>query len=152
MKLPRGENVRMTADVKMKEDAPRLARTAIARILLALVASAACGACVAPNTTVHRISVDVQAHPKDLRACVIEAVRGVDGVPGVNPAPQGLEASSVSFRTTLPEVTGVVERAGDEVRVSIEVMAFVEPANFWEFGQSRTKVIADAIVARCGTL
>ena len=121
--------------------------------LLVIAASLSLAACVAPNTTVHRISVDVQANPKDLRACVIEAVRGVDDVPKVNPAPQGLEASSVSFRTTLPEVTGVVERTGgDEVRVSIEVMAFVEPANFWEFGQSRTKVIADAIVARCGAL
>jgi hypothetical protein len=142
----------MTADVTTNEDKPRPVRTAAAKALLAAAASAACAACVAPNTTVHRVSVDVQARPKDLRACVVEAVRGVDGVPGVNPAPGGIEASSVSFRTTLPEVTGVVERAGDEVRVSIEVMAFVEPANFWEFGQSRTKVIADAIVARCGAL
>ena len=121
--------------------------------MLAIAAAATTAACVAPNTTVHRISVDVQAHPKDLRACVVEAIRGVDGVPGVNPPPQGIEASVVSFRTALPEVTGVVEREGaDGVRVSIEVMAFVEPANFWEFGQSRTKIIGDAIVARCGAL
>jgi hypothetical protein len=134
----------------------RLARRRPAGVAAALLAAAAClstTACVAPNTTVHRISVDVRAHPKDLHACVVEAVRGVDGVPGVNPVAQGLEASSVSFRTTLPEVTGVVERAGDDdLRVSVEVMAFVEPANFWEFGQSRTKIIGDAIVARCGAL
>ena len=143
----------MTTVVKMNEDTPSPARTAVAKALLAIAASAACAGCVAPNTTVHRISVDVQANPKDLRACVVEAIRGVDGVPGVNPAPQGIEAASVSFRTTLPEVTGVVERQGaDGVRVSIEVMAFVEPGSFWEFGQSRTKVIADAIVARCGAL
>jgi hypothetical protein len=143
----------MTADVKMNEDKTRPPRAAVAKTLLALAASAAVSACVAPNTTVHRISVDVQARPTDLRACVVEAIRGVDGVPGVNPAPQGIEAASVSFRTTLPEVTGVVERQGaDGVRVSIEVMAFVEPSNFWEFGQSRTKIIADAIVARCGAL
>lgn len=123
-----------------------------AKVLLAVAACLSASACVAPNTTVHRISVDVQAHPKDLRACVVEAIRGVDGVPGVNPAPQGIESDSVSFRTTLPEVSGVVERQGDDVRVSIEVMAFVEPANFWEFGQSRTRIIGDAIVARCGAL
>lgn len=142
----------MTAEAKMIQDQPRPGRIAVLKTLLALAASAACTACVAPNTTVHRISVDVRAHPADLRACVIEAIRGVDGVPGVNPTPQGIEADSVSFRTTLPEVTGVVERQGDDVRVSIEVVAFVEPANFWEFGQSRTKQIADAIGARCGTL
>ena len=131
--------------------AGRASRVALA--MLALAGGAAMTACVAPNTTVHRISVDVNANPKDLRACVVEAVRGVDGVPGVNPAPQGLEADSVSFRTTLPEVSGVVERAGsNDVRVSIEVIAFVEPATFWEFGQSRTKAIGDAIVARCGAL
>ena len=152
MAARRGENVRMTIDVMMNEDKPRLGRAAVARTLLALAVAAAGAGCVAPNTTVHRISVDVQAHPKDLRACVIEAIRGVDGVPGVNPATQGIEAASVSFRTTLPEVTGVVERQGDDVRVSVEVMAFVEPSNFWEFGQSRTKIIADAIVARCGAL
>lgn len=142
----------MTIAVKMNEDRPRRAGSAAVTMLLALVVSAAGSGCAAPNTTVHRISVDVQAHPRDLRACVVEAIRGVDGVPGVNPAPQGLEAASVSFRTTLPEVTGVVERQGDDVRVSIEVMAFVEPANFWEFGQSRTKIIADAIAARCESL
>jgi hypothetical protein len=149
----RGENVSMTADVTMNEDKSRPVRTAAAKALLALVASAACAGCVAPNTTVHRVSVDVQARPKDLRACVAEAIRGVDGVPGLNPQPQGIEASVVSFRTTLPDVTGVVERQdADGLRVSIEVMAFVEPANFWEFGQSRTKTIADAIVERCGDL
>lgn len=135
---------------------PKTARAPASRRAMTLLAIATClsaTGCVAPNTTVHRISVDVPAHPKDLRACVVEAIRGVDGVPGINPAPQGIEAASVSFRTTLPEVTGVVERAsGDDVRVSIEVMAFVEPANFWEFGQSRTKVIGDAIIARCGNL
>lgn len=125
----------------------------IALATLALSGSAALTACVAPNTTVHRISVDVRANPKDLHACVVEAVRGVGGVPGVNPTPQGIESASVSFRTTLPEVTGVVERAGgNDLRVSVEVIAFVEPANFWEFGQSRTKVIGDAIIARCGNL
>jgi hypothetical protein len=124
-----------------------------ALVAVALAGAASMTACVAPNTTVHRISVDVQANPKDLRACVAEAVRGVDGVPGLNPAPQGIEASVVGFRTSLPEVSGVVEREGaDGVRVSIEVMAFVEPASFWEFGQSRTKTIADAIVARCARL
>jgi hypothetical protein len=125
----------------------------VALAAVALGGAASMTACVAPNTTVHRISVDVQASPKDLRACVVEAIRGVDGVPGVNPPRQGIEASVVAFRTTLPEVSGVVEREGpDGVRVSIEVMAFVEPANFWEFGQSRTKIIADAIVARCDGL
>jgi hypothetical protein len=128
----------------------RAARLALAT--LALAGSAAMTACVAPNTTVHRISVDVRAHPKDLRACVAEAVRGIDGVPGLNPAPEGIEAASVSFRTTLPDVTGVVERQGEDVRVSIEVMAFVEPSNFWEFGQSRTKLIGDAIATRCDAL
>ena len=141
--MPSSDNDRMTRHHSL----PRVALAA-----LALAGTTALTACVAPNTTVHRISVDVQAHPKDLHACVVEAVRGVDGVPGVNPAPQGIEAASVSFRTTLPEVSGVVERQGDDVRVSIEVMAFVEPANFWEFGQSRTKIIGDAIVARCGAL
>jgi hypothetical protein len=130
--------------------AVRTARLALAT--LALAGAGAMTACVAPNTTVHRISVDVRAHPKDLRACVAEAIRGVDGVPGLNPAPQGIEAAGVSFRTTLPEVTGVVERQGEDVRVSIEVMAFVEPSNFWEFGQSRTKLIGDAIAARCEAL
>jgi len=130
---------------------PAGGRVALAALVLGGVASMT--ACVAPNTTVHRVSVDVQAHPKDLRACVVEAIRGVDGVPGVNPQPQGIDASVVAFRTALPEVSGVVEREGaDGVRVSIEVMAFVEPANFWEFGQSRTKIIADAIVARCDGL
>jgi hypothetical protein len=125
----------------------------VALAALALGGAASMTACVAPNTTVHRISVDVQANPKGLRACVIEAIRGVDGVPGVNPPPQGVDASGVTFRTTLPAVSGVVEREGaDGVRISIEVMAFVEPANFWEFGQSRTKIIADAIVARCDAL
>lgn len=132
------------------------ARRRASRLARGVLVAAACGAvaaCVAPNTTVHRISVDVQAHPKDLRACVAEAIRGVDGVPGLNPPPQGIEASVVAFRTALPEVTGVVERQdADGVRVSIEVMAFVEPANFWEFGQSRTKTIADAIATRCGAL
>ena len=134
---------------------PRRAHAAgrLLRVAVALAGAASLAACVAPNTAVHRISVDVQAHPKDLRACVAEAIHGVDGVPGLNPAPQGIEASVVAFRTTLPEVTGVVEREGaDGVRVSIEVMAFVEPAGFWEFGQSRTKTIADAIGARCGAL
>lgn len=125
----------------------------VALAALALGGAASMTACVAPNTTVHRISVDVQANPKDLRACVIEAIRGVDGVPGINPPPQGIDASVVAFRTTLPQVSGVVEREGvDGVRVSIEVMAFVEPPNFWEFGQSRTKIVAEAIVARCDGL
>jgi len=125
----------------------------VALAALALGGAASMTACVAPNTTVHRVSVDVQANPKDLRACVIEAIRGVDGVPGINPPPRGVDASAVTFRTTLPEVSGVVECEGaDGLRVSIEVMAFVEPANFWEFGQSRAKIIADAIVARCDGL
>ena len=133
---------------RTEERATRL-RAAIATLALALSVAG----CAAPNVVVHRISVDVQAHPKDLRACVIEAVRGVDGVPGVNPPPQGIEESVVAFRTTLPEVSGVVEREGaDGVRVSIEVMAHVEPANFWEFAQSRTRIIGDAIVARCTAL
>jgi hypothetical protein len=50
-------------------------------------------------------------------------------------------------------VSGEVERQGaDGVRVSIEVMARVEPSNFWEFAQPRAKAIGDAIVARCGAL
>jgi hypothetical protein len=141
----------ISIEFKNGKAAGRTPRAVLA--LLALAGAAAMTACVAPNTIVHRISVDVQAHPKDLRACVVEAIRGVDGVPGLNPPPQGIEESVVAFRTSLPEVTGVVEREGaDAVRVSIEVMAFVEPATFWEFGQSRTKIIGDAIVARCGAL
>jgi len=125
----------------------------VALASLAFAATLSAAGCVAPNTTVHRVSVDVQAHPKDLRACVAEAIRGVDGVPGLNPPPQGIEASSVAFRTTLPEVSGVVERDGaDGLRVSFEVMAFVEPGNFWDFAQPRARTIADAIVARCGAL
>ena len=101
----------------------------------------------------HRVSVDVQAHPKDLRACVIEAIRGIDGVPGVNPPSNGIEQSFVGFRTTLPYVSGEVERQGaDGVRVSIEVMQHVEPDNFWSFAQPRAQAIGDAIVARCGAL
>jgi len=138
---------------RTKNGAARRALLHIAQATLVIATVAPMAACVAPNTTVHRVSVDVQARPKDLRACVAEAIRGVDGVPGLNPPPQGIDESVVAFRTTLPEVTGVVEREGaDGVRISIEVMAFVEPANFWEFGQSRTKIIADAIVARCDAL
>ena len=142
-----GENEPMVTTLARTEERATRLRAAIATLALAVAG------CTAPNVVVHRISVDVPAHPKDLRACVVEAIRGVDGVPGVNPPPQGIEASAVAFRTTLPEVSGVVERQGaDGVRVSIEVMAFVEPANFWEFAQSRTRIIGDAIAARCAAL
>lgn len=138
---------------RTKNGAARRALLHIAQATLVIATVAPMAACVAPNTTVHRVSVDVQARPKDLRACVAEAIRGVDGVPGLNPPPQGIDESVVAFRTTLPDVTGVVEREGaDGVRVSFEVMAFVEPSNFWEFAQARAKVIADAIGARCGAL
>jgi hypothetical protein len=143
---------RMTSfEFKRTQARRRASRIAVAALVVA--GCAASTACVAPNTTVHRVSVDVQAQPKDLRACVAEAIRGIDGVPGLNPPPQGIDESVVAFRTTLPEVTGVVEREGaDGVRVSFEVMAFVEPSNFWEFAQSRAKAIGDAIVVRCGAL
>ena len=125
--------------------------------IVRLAAAAACALCAGcifiPNDVVHRISVDVKANPKDLRACVIEATRGIDGVPGVNPPSGGVEQSLVEFRTTLPYVSGEVEREGtDSVRVSIEVNAHVEPANFWDFAQPRTRAIGDAIVAKCGAL
>ena len=121
--------------------------------LLAIAAAAACASCEAPIDMVHRVSVDVQAHPKDLRACVIEAIKGVDGVQGINPPSGGIEQSLVEFRTTLPYVSGEVEREGtDGVRVSIEVLSRVEPDNFWQFAQPRAKAIGDAIVARCGAL
>jgi|GEM_PF-1067852 len=137
-------------ECKSAPAAGRVPRLALALLAIAAVSTSAC---VAPNTTVHRVSVDVKAHPKDLRACVAEAIRGVDGVPGLNPPPQGIEESVVSFRTTLPEVSGVVERDGaDGLRVSFEVIAFVEPGNFWDFAQPRAKAIADAIVAKCGVL
>jgi len=120
--------------------------------LLAVPACLACTGCQAPIDVVHRISVDAHANPKDLRACVVEAIRGVDGVPGINPPSGGAEQALVTFRTTLPEVSGEVERAGDGVRVTIEVMARVEPANFWQFAQTRTQAISDAMAARCGAL
>ena len=122
--------------------------------LSAIVACALCAGCIfIPIDTVHRVSVDVKANPKDLRACVVEATRGIDGVPGVNPPSGGLEQSLVEFRTTLPYVSGEVEREGaDGVRVSIQVAAHVEPANFWDFAQPHAKAIGDAIVARCAGL
>jgi len=121
--------------------------------LLAVAAAAACASCEAPIDMEHRVSFDVQAHPKDLRACVVEAIRGIDGVPGVNPPSSGIEQSFVGFRTTLPYVSGEVERVGaDSLRVSIEVMQHVEPDNFWSFAQPRAQAIGDAIVARCGAL
>ena len=121
--------------------------------LLATATAVSCAGCMAPIDMEHRISVDVQANPKDLRACVIEAIRGVDGVPGVNPPSSGIEQSVVGFRTTLPYVSGEVERQEPNgVRVSIEVMQHVEPDNFWSFAQPRAKAIGDAIVARCGAL
>jgi hypothetical protein len=131
----------------------RLARTALSA--LAVGGALSCGGCMMmiPNDVVHRVSVDARAHPKDLRACVVEAIRGVDGVPGVNPPVGGDEQSLVAFRTVLPEVSGEVERQGDDgVRVSIETVAHREPANFWQFAQLRAQVIADAIAARCGAL
>jgi hypothetical protein len=122
--------------------------------LLAAAAGALCAGCIfIPNDVVHRVSVDVKANPKDLRACVVEATKGVDGVPGVNPPSGGVEQSLVEFRTTLPYVSGEVEREGaDGVQVTIQVAAHVEPGNFWDFAQSRTRTIGDAIVARCGGL
>jgi len=120
---------------------------------MAAAAAIACAGCAAPIDMVHRVSVDVPAHPKDLRACVIEAVRGIDGVPGVDAPAEGMEQTLVAFRTTLPYVSGEVERQGtDGVRVSIEVLSRVEPDNFWAFAQPRAKAIGDAIVARCGSL
>ena len=124
-----------------------------ALLALALALAMACAGCAAPIDMVHRVSVDVQAHPKDLRACVGAAIRGVDGVPGLNPPSTGAEQSLVGFRTTLPYVSGEVERQGAEsVRVSIEVLSRVEPDNFWSFSQPRVQAIGDAIVARCGAL
>jgi hypothetical protein len=112
-----------------------------------------CASCTTPIDMVHRVSVDVQANPKDLRACVSEAIRGVDGVPGLNPPSGGVEQALVEFRTTLPYVSGEVERQGaDGVRVSIEVLSRVQPDNFWSFAQPRAKAIGDAIVARCAGL
>ena len=120
---------------------------------LAVAAAAACASCEAPIDMEHRVSFDVQAHPKDLRACVVEAIRGIDGVPGVNPPSNGIEQAIVGFRTTLPYVSGEVERQGAEgVRVTIEVLSRVEPDNFWSFAEPRAKAIGDAIVARCGAL
>jgi hypothetical protein len=120
---------------------------------LAAAVIACCAGCAAPIDMVHRVSVDVAAHPKDLRACVVEAIRGIDGVPGVNPPSVGTEQSLVEFRTTLPYVSGEVEREGvDGVRVSIEVLSRVEPDNFWRFAQPRAQAIGDAIAARCGAL
>ena len=122
-------------------------------LLLAAAAAALCAGCVIPSDVVHRASFDVQANPKDLRACVVEAIRGIDGIPGVNPPTNGAEQLLVEFRTSLPYVSGEVERQGaDGVRVSIEVMARVEPDNFWEFAAPRAKAVADAIVARCDAL
>ncbi len=131
---------------------PRPASRRVLETLAAAAAAAACAGCAAPIDIVHRVSVDVAADPKDLRACVIEAIRGVDGVPGID-APVGGFEKTVAFRTSLPEVSGEVEREGaDGLRVSIEVMSRVEPDNFWTFAQVRAKAIADAIGARCGTL
>jgi hypothetical protein len=122
-------------------------RTMAAALVLALAG------CATPIDMVHRVSVDVQANPKDLRACVIEAVRGIDGVPGVDAPAGGVEQPLVAFRTTLPYGSGEVERQdADGLRVSIEVLSRVEPDNFWTFAQPRAKAIADAIVARCGAL
>ena len=124
-----------------------------ASLALAFVLAMACAGCSTPIDMVHRVSVDVQAHPKDLRACVGEAIRGIDGVPGLNPPSTGSEQSLVEFRTTLPYVSGEVERQGDDgVRVSIEVLSRVEPDNFWSFAQPRAQAIGDAIVARCSAL
>jgi len=126
-------------------------RPALLTLAFALVL--ACAGCAAPIDMVHRVSVDVQAHPKDLRACVAEAIRGIDGVPGLNPPSTGAEQSLVEFRTTLPYVSGEVERQGAEgLRVSIEVLSRVEPDNFWSFAQPRAQAIGDAIVARCRAL
>ena len=142
----------MTSPESMNDKTPsRLPRVALA--MLAIAASLACASCEAPIDMEHRVSFDVQAHPKDLRACVVEAIRGVDGIPGVNPPSSGIEQAVVGFRTTLPYVSGEVERQGtDGLRVSIEVMQHVEPDNFWSFAQPRAKAIGDAIVARCGAL
>ena len=131
---------------------PRPASRRVLQWLAVAAAAAACAGCMAPIDMVHRVSVDVAANPKDLRACVIEAIRGIDGVPGIDPPAGGFE-QTVAFRTTLPEVSGEVEREGaDSLRVSIEVMSRVEPDNFWSFAEPRAKIIADAIGARCGAL
>ena len=137
----------MTSPESTNKNARRALRTAAAAVAVA------CAGCSTPIDMVHRVSVDVQANPKDLRACVIEAVRGIDGVPGVDAPAGGVEQPLVAFRTTLPYVSGEVERQGaDGVRVSIEVLSRVEPDNFWSFAQPRAKAIGDAIVARCGSL
>ena len=121
--------------------------------LLAVAATVSCAGCEAPIDMVHRVSVDVQANPKDLRACVIEAIKGVDGVPGIDPPSSGIEQAVIGFRTALPYVSGEVERQGEDgVRVTIEVLSRVEPDNFWSFAQARTKTIGDAIVNKCGGL
>jgi len=123
------------------------------RAALALAASLSLAGCMAPSDITHRVSVEVKAHPADLRACVVEALRGIDGVPGINPPSGGVEQSLVTFRTSLPAVSGEVERAGgDGVRVTLEVMARVEPDNFWAFAQPRAQAIAEAIAARCRAL
>src|ERR1700740_2098427 len=142
----------MTSSRTMNKTAPQ--RVQLFALQMAAVAtSMACASCAAPIDMEHRVSVDVQSHPKDLRACVIEAIRGIDGVPGANPPSNGIEQSFVGFRTTLPYVSGEVERDGaDGVRVSIEVMQHVEPDNFWSFAQPRAKAIGDAIGALCGAL
>ena len=144
--------VRMTFPESMNDKTPsRLPRLALAAI--AVAATLACAGCEAPIDMEHRVSFEVHASPKDLRACVVEAIRGIDGVPGVNPPSSGIEQSFVGFRTTLPYVSGEVERVGsDGLRVSIEVMQHVEPDNFWSFAQPRTKAIGEAIVAKCGAL
>ena len=122
-----------------------------ALLTLAFALALACAGCATPIDMVHRVSVDVQANPKDLRACVGAAIRGIDGVPGLNLPSTGAEQSLVEFRTTLPYVSGEVERQGAEgLRVSIEVLSRVEPDNFWSFAQPRAQAIGDAIVARCG--
>ena len=124
-----------------------------ALLMPAAAAALSLAGCMAPIDMVHRVSVDVQAHPKDLRACVSEAIRGIDGVPGLNPPSGGVEQALVEFRTTLPYVSGEVERQGaDGVRVSIQVLSRVQPDNFWSFAQPRVKAIADAMLARCAIL
>ncbi len=131
---------------------PRAAGRSLLR-LLAVAAAVACAGCEAPINLEHRVSVDVKARPKDLRACVVEAIKGIDGIPGVNPPPGGVESGLVEFRTTLPEVSGEVERRGDDsVQVTIAVMQHVEPDDFWKFAQPRVQAIGDAIAARCGAL
>ncbi len=118
-------------------------------VILATLSLASCFDSSLPNDFLQIASAEVSANPKDLHACVVAAIRSIDGVT-IDDALYDARSESVPLKTSMAKVSGEIQRrAGGKISVIIGVASKHDEPGVQAFAGFRVKAIAAAISMEC---